>query len=134
MTKRGQSDAQESHASLLASQPFVRRLIQVSCLALFACLSFYVAWPYATMFSASVFADKEFLPVELFLSLDPLVGLSTGVCARRFTVGVVWGLAVLLVSLLVPRGFCGYVCPLGTSIDLFDWLFGRWVTPCRPGG
>lgn len=134
MSKRGQSDAQEKRASLLASQPFLRRLIQISCLGLFACLFFHVAWPYATVFSSSVFADKEFLPVELFLSLDPLVGLSTGVCGRRFTVGVVWGLAVLLVSLLVPRGFCGYVCPLGTSIDLFDWLFGRWLKSCRSGG
>ena len=41
--------------------------------------------------------------------------------------------AVLLVCLAVPRGFCGYVCPLGTLIDLFDWLLGRraslWRAP-----
>ena len=27
----------------------------------------------------------------------------------------------------IPRGFCGYICPLGTVIDLFDWAIGRRV-------
>ena len=34
---------------------------------------------------------------------------------------------MILVCLFVPRGFCGYVCPLGTLIDLFDRSIGnRW--------
>jgi ferredoxin len=31
----------------------------------------------------------------------------------------------------IPRGFCGYLCPLGTLIDLFDWSIGRRVTRFR---
>ena len=31
---------------------------------------------------------------------------------------------ILLICLIVPRGFCGYLCPLGTTIDLFDWAVG----------
>jgi len=69
---------------------------------------------------------KQFVPVEIFLAVDPLVSLSTSIAARSW----IWSLAcagvILIVSLLVPRGFCGYVCPLGTTIDLFDWaLAGR---------
>jgi NAD-dependent dihydropyrimidine dehydrogenase PreA subunit len=32
---------------------------------------------------------------------------------------------IVLLCLLVPRAFCGYICPLGTLIDLFDSLVGR---------
>ena len=31
----------------------------------------------------------------------------------------------------IPRGFCGYICPLGTLIDLFDWAIGKRVTRFR---
>ncbi len=37
----------------------------------------------------------------------------------------------LLACVLVPRGFCGYLCPLGTLIDLFDWIVGRRVIRFR---
>ena len=39
--------------------------------------------------------------------------------------------AILLAAWLVPRGFCGYVCPLGTLIDLFDWSFSRRIRRFR---
>ncbi|MFO0883164.1 MAG: 4Fe-4S binding protein [Pirellulales bacterium] len=39
--------------------------------------------------------------------------------------------AILAVAILVPRGFCGYICPLGTLIDLFDWALGKRVTFLR---
>jgi polyferredoxin len=31
---------------------------------------------------------------------------------------------IILICLVIPRGFCGYVCPLGTLIDIFDWAGG----------
>jgi hypothetical protein len=42
----------------------------------------------------------------------------------------VWSLVsaaiILIVCVLIPRGFCGSLCPLGTTIDLFDWaIAGR---------
>lgn len=68
---------------------------------------------------------KERISAELFLAIDPLVSLSTAVAARAW----VWSLTaagiILTASLLIPRGFCGYLCPLGTTIDLFDWAFSR---------
>lgn len=68
---------------------------------------------------------KEIFPADSFLILDPLVSLSTALAARSW----VWSLAsagvILIVCFLIPRGFCGYVCPLGTLIDLFDWSLGR---------
>jgi ferredoxin len=76
-------------------------------------------------------AAKEWLAAESFLIIDPLVSLSTALAARSW----VWSLAaaavILAVCVLIPRGFCGYICPLGTLIDLFDWAIGRRVTRFR---
>ena len=105
----------------------MRRLLQAVCLGLFLYLFFYVSWPYAETFHQAVIADKEWIPVEFFLWLDPLVGLSATIAARTLSVALVGTAAILLANMLVPRGFCGYVCPLGTLIDLFDWLIGNRV-------
>ena len=53
-----------------------RRAIQAACLILFTVLFFVVAWPYAPVFTADLFEAREFLPAEIFLSLDPLLGFS----------------------------------------------------------
>ncbi|MEX0715381.1 MAG: 4Fe-4S binding protein [Planctomycetaceae bacterium] len=79
-------------------------------------------------------AAKEKIAAETFLVIDPLVSLSTAIAARSW----VWSLAcagiILAVCVLIPRGFCGYLCPLGTTIDLFDWAIGKRVTRFRVTG
>ncbi len=71
-------------------------------------------------------ARKEVLPAETFLAIDPLVSLSTAVASRSWVWSLVSAAIILIVCILIPRGFCGYLCPLGTTIDLFDWaLAGR---------
>ncbi|MCA8987459.1 MAG: 4Fe-4S binding protein, partial [Planctomycetaceae bacterium] len=76
-------------------------------------------------------ARKEYLTAEFFLIIDPLVSLSTAIASRSW----VWSLAsaatILVVCILIPRGFCGYICPLGTLIDLFDWTLGKRMTRFR---
>jgi len=108
-----------------------RRGVQVLALGLYLGLFFYVAWPYADVFTDRVVAAKEWAPLETFLWIDPLVGLSTAIAARAWNVAVLGAGAVLLLSVLFPRAFCGYLCPLGTLIDGFDWLVGRRVTRLR---
>jgi ferredoxin len=71
---------------------------------------------------------KERLPAELLLALDPLVSVSTTIAARVWVWSLGFAGVMLLVCLVVPRGFCGYVCPLGTLIDLFDWVLCRRVS------
>jgi MauM/NapG family ferredoxin protein len=68
---------------------------------------------------------KSWLPPETFLALDPLVSLSTAIAARSWVWSLTFAAAILLVCMIVPRGFCAYVCPLGTMIDLADWGVGR---------
>ncbi|MBP7937463.1 MAG: 4Fe-4S binding protein [Phycisphaerae bacterium] len=106
----------------------LRRVLQAACLVLFLYAFFYVCWPYSQPFSATTLSDKQWFPAETFLLLDPLVGISTALAGRVLnwpTLG--WTVGVVLLCLLVPRAFCGYLCPLGTLIDLFDWLVGRRI-------
>ena len=103
-----------------------RRAIQIVCLMLFVYAFFYVCWPYSEHFSETTFSQKEHVPVELFLLIDPLVGLSTALAGRMLNVATLWWtVVIILFCVLVPRAFCGYFCPLGTLIDGFDWLIGR---------
>lgn len=119
----------------------LRRLIQAACFALFCFLFFQVCWPYSAEPDGDVtgwpshyadgLAKREAVEAEIFLSLDPLVGLSTAVAARTWNGALVWAGVILVIGILIPRGFCGYLCPLGTLIDLFDFVVGRRVRKRR---
>ena len=81
------------------------------------------AWP---SHYADNLANKERIPAETFLVIDPLVSLSTAIASRSWVWSLVCAAAILIVCILIPRGFCGYICPLGTTIDFFDWaIAGR---------
>jgi ferredoxin len=82
---------------------------------------------------AEKLAAKERIAAETFLAIDPLVSLSTAIASRSWVWSLVSAAIILVVCLLIPRGFCGYLCPLGTTIDLFDWAIGRRVTRFRVG-
>ena len=66
-----------------------------------------------------------FLPADLFFRLDPLVGLAGMLAARRFTFTMfIGGLIVLVLTLILGRVWCGWLCPLGTVLD--------WVPSHKP--
>ncbi|QDT04036.1 Putative electron transport protein YccM [Rubripirellula lacrimiformis] len=74
---------------------------------------------------ADSLASKQWIPADLFLTIDPLVSLSTAIASRSWVASLISAAAILIVCLLIPRGFCGYLCPLGTTIDFFDWAVTR---------
>ena len=120
----------------------IRRVVQCLSLALFLLLLLYVCWPHEVRplegqtgwpsHYADSFGRRELVAAESLLALDPLVSISTALAARTWIWSLTWAALLLLICLLIPRGFCGYVCPLGTIIDLFDWLIGRRVKRLRP--
>ena len=89
------------------------------------------AWP---SHYADDLSSKERIPAETFLVIDPLVSISTAIASRSWVWSLVAAAMILLVCVLIPRGFCGYLCPLGTTIDLFDWAIGKRVTRFRVPG
>jgi MauM/NapG family ferredoxin protein len=72
-------------------------------------------------------------PADLFLRLNPLVALLTEVAARAFIPSVfVLGLIFALGTVVFGRFFCGFICPLGTSIDAVDtYVFKKSRTSQR---
>ncbi len=75
-------------------------------------------------------ARKEIIPAEIILMIDPLVSISTAIASKSWIWSLISGGVILIACILIPRGFCGYICPLGTVIDLFDRFVGthwkRW--------
>jgi polyferredoxin len=91
----------------------VRRITQLVFLAGFVLL-----------FALATYPPKTRLPVDLFLRADPLIAVSAVVSLRKLIFPLVWyALPVVVLSLLLGRVYCGWVCPMGTTIDICERAF-----------
>jgi len=96
----------------------LRRISQLTCLALFLFLLTRASYPLS-----------EAYPVDIFPRLSPLLGITASV-ASRAVVAVFWpALIVAVATLILGRAFCGWVCPMGTTLDICDKLFKRKPNP-----
>ncbi len=59
---------------------------------------------------------------DLFSRLDPLLMLSATLAGRTLVSGAILAALILLLTLLLGRVWCGWLCPLGT---LLEWLGPR---------
>jgi len=62
--------------------------------------------------------DQISAAVNSFFRADPLVSVSYLFAAKSFTWLVFPGIVVLGLTILLGRFFCGWICPLGTILDL----------------
>lgn len=83
---------------------------------------FLVLWMF--LFWATAHQAASPLPPDLFLSTNPLVAILAMVAARVFVPAMVGGLVLIGLTVLLGRFFCGWVCPLGTVLDIVGRL---WV-------
>lgn len=98
----------------------MRTLIQGLSLALFSLLFFFFA----------NYRLPDWLPADIYLRLDPLLGLGAILSAGEWIGRAMWSLILIGATLTVGRFFCGYVCPLGVAIDFLDPLLaGRKDRP-----
>jgi polyferredoxin len=89
-----------------------RRILQIIFLIIFAALFLSARYPYQTTISSDIFLRFSPLP-PLFYFID------------NFTIpSWCWpALVILFLTIFLGRFFCGWICPLGTSLDLFNRLF-----------
>jgi polyferredoxin len=60
---------------------------------------------------------------NIFFRLDPLAGMAAMLAAREL-ISAFWpALVVVVLTVVLGRFFCGWVCPLGTLLDYFHRLF-----------
>ena len=64
-------------------------------------------------------------PVNWLLELDPLVGLGTLLATGTLYAGLLWGLLTILLTIVLGRFFCGWVCPFGALHQAVGWLGNR---------
>jgi len=64
-------------------------------------------------------------PVNWLLQLDPLVALGVVLTTGTLYAGLLWALATVLLTILLGRFFCGWLCPLGTLQHLAGYVGRR---------
>ena len=88
-----------------------RRISQIVFLIFFLFLFFLATYPLTSK-----------IPVDLFLRIDPLIGLSAVLTSRSFFIKSIPAIILLILTVVFGRFFCGWICPLGTTIDGSDHL------------
>lgn len=61
-------------------------------------------------------------PVNWLIQLDPLVAIGTILTTRVLQTGLLWALAAIVLTIVVGRFFCGWLCPFGTIHQFVGWL------------
>ena len=94
----------------------MRKIVQALSLLLFT-----------AFFALATYRLPDWLPADLYLRIDPLLGFNALIASREMIGRVLWSLILIGATLAVGRFFCAYLCPLGAAIDGFDFLLFRKV-------
>ncbi len=97
----------------------IRRLVQLVVFLLFLAL----------LVHAAAVVETTVLPAEAVLRLSPLSGITTMLATARWIGAFLPALVVLVLAVVFGRFFCGWVCPLGSTLDACDHV----LTPARKG-
>jgi polyferredoxin len=95
----------------------LRWLVQLTFLLLFVVLFARIRYGAAPALS------------DIFFRIDPLVFLVTSVAIRAVLAAGLASLAVVAGTIVFGRFFCGFVCPLGATIDIADAAIRRRSPP-----
>ncbi len=58
---------------------------------------------------------------KLPIQLDPLLALSSSLAGRLLIKGFVISVIIFLFAMLFGRSWCGWICPIGTILDIFHF-------------
>ncbi len=91
----------------------IRWLVQILFLVLF--IYFFIQ----TRYGVSILFQN------VFFRIDPLIFVITSIAYRTLIVFALPSIILIIGTLIFGRFFCGFVCPLGTIIDIFDSIVRR---------
>jgi MauM/NapG family ferredoxin protein len=75
---------------------------------------------FVLLFALTVFPLRSRIPVDLLLRADPLIAAVSFLASRTVVSRMLLSVVLLIATLVLGRFFCGYICPLGTIVDLAD--------------
>ncbi|HWQ46615.1 MAG TPA: 4Fe-4S dicluster domain-containing protein [Longilinea sp.] len=86
----------------------IRRAVQVIALLLFFGLFIFVTY-------------RTPIPgvSDIFYRFDPLTAITAMLAGRVFLTGLALSAITVIVTLLFGRVWCGWICPMGTTLDIF---------------
>jgi len=70
-------------------------------------------------------------PVNWFLQLDPLVAIATALTTHTLYWPLLWALAVIVLTIIFGRFFCGWVCPFGALHQFVGYIGNRKKTTAQ---
>lgn len=85
----------------------LRRLLQAFFLTLFI----YVLWSTTYPLAGVILPDMVF-------KADPLIIMIVSLSERTLLPGAAISIVMMIIAIITGRYFCGWVCPLGTAIDM----------------
>src|SRR3972149_11680322 len=94
--------------------PFLRRASQILFFSFLVYLILKTAFPL-----------EGRIPVDLYLRLDPFIGIITILTKKEVILRMVPAFGVLLTVFIFGNFFCGWFCPMGATIDFFDRILFR---------
>jgi MauM/NapG family ferredoxin protein len=83
-------------------------------------ITFFLLFLYLVLMTTAALIGGH--PVEWFLGFDPLVAVSTALAAHSITTALAWAIPLVVLTLVLGRFFCGWICPMGTLHHLLGWL------------
>ncbi len=72
------------------------------------------------------------IPVDLYLRLDPFIGIITLFTQKEVILRMLPAFGVLLLMAIFGNFFCGWFCPMGATVDFFDHVLFREKKRARP--
>jgi polyferredoxin/formate hydrogenlyase subunit 6/NADH:ubiquinone oxidoreductase subunit I len=98
------------------------RLIQalrIISQAAFSLLFFY-------LFTVTHYSGRDYIgQVETFFHFDPLLAITTSIAFRSVFVAFILAALTIVVTFVLGRIVCGWVCPLGSIHQFFSFIFKR---------
>jgi len=86
--------------------------------ALISQIVFFILFIVLFIFTDYRGKDEISVAVNSFFRADPLVSISYLLATKSFTYLLLPGALMFIFSIVLGRFFCGWICPLGTIIDL----------------
>lgn len=70
-------------------------------------------------------------PVDLFLWLDPLAAIGAALTTHTLYRPFLWALVTIVLTIILGRFFCGWLCPFGAIHQFVGYLANRKKTTAR---